>query len=223
MLKKFNNLVKSQKSIMAANIQEFTENRPKILEKRTLLVITGASKGLGRQLALDFIPRISSGSFILLISSNETKLEETFELVEQAVKDCHGKGVIKVRTVPFDLREINAGTSNQLLEAIPSCLDEKFEQIIFIHNAGTLGDVGKKARELLDAPELHQYWNLNISSPVIFNSAFLRRFEPNTKRGILIINISSLCAVQAMKTWSLYCTGIYEEIFSLRNTQCSSG
>ncbi|KAK8384281.1 hypothetical protein O3P69_009210 [Scylla paramamosain] len=80
-------------------------------------------------------------------------------------------------------------------------------QALLFHNAGSLGTV-KYLREMDDATRLSTYFDLNISSVILLNAAFMRLISTLSGKVIVkVINVSSLCALEPFKSWGLYCTG----------------
>ncbi|KAF0292062.1 hypothetical protein FJT64_009902 [Amphibalanus amphitrite] len=49
--------------------------------RRTLLLVTGASRGLGRELAVKLTARLASGSVVVLTARNEADLMRTAEMI----------------------------------------------------------------------------------------------------------------------------------------------
>ncbi|KAF9416576.1 hypothetical protein BGZ76_004652, partial [Entomortierella beljakovae] len=83
---------------------------------------------------------------------------------------------------------------------------------VLVNNAGSIGDLSKTAKEIT-WQEARAYLDFNVVSLVGLCSAFLkdtlkafpREQFPNHKT--VIVNISSLLAVQAFSNWSLYAAG----------------
>lgn len=168
--------------------------------EKTFCVISGASRGLGRELAIQFSQKFASGSVLLLLARNLEGLEKTKTDVLQVAPQV--KVVISV-----------ADLSDPHTEQFPTYIQEglhgfdvhDFQQAIIIHNAGSL--VHKYATELKDVPNLQNYYNLNLISTIALNTAFLEVFNRDTKTKRLVINISSLLAIVPLRQSSLYCTG----------------
>lgn len=73
--------------------------------------------------------------------------------------------------------------------------------------AGTLGDVSKSFVDLADPDEINSYWALNLTSMVCLTSSILKAFPNSPGLSRIVVNISSLCALQPYKGWTLYCAG----------------
>lgn len=60
---------------------------------------------------------------------------------------------------------------------------------------------------LADAAEMNSYWALNLTSMLCLTSCILRAFPDSPGLSRTVVNISSLCALQPFKGWTLYCAG----------------
>merc|ERR1712098_897876 len=78
------------------------------------------------------------------------------------------------------------------------------EVAIVIHNAGTLGQDGRKITELTNIDEMSCYYRLNLFSVICLNSVFQSMFP---KSRMVFINVSSILALQPLTTWGNYCGG----------------
>lgn len=61
-----------------------------ILSGKVFLVVTGASQGIGRQIAVTFGKRLGAESKILLLARNEKGLKETAEAIGNVEVECVG-------------------------------------------------------------------------------------------------------------------------------------
>lgn len=164
---------------------------------RTLCILTGASRGFGRSLALLLAPRLAAGSSLMLTARNGGALRTLSDELGAAWPD------LRVLCVSADLGS-EAGLQ-RLLEALPRPQD--LQRLLLINNAGTLGDVSKNVVDFADPAEVNGYWAVNVTSTLCLTSGVLRAFprSPGLKR--TVVNISSLCAIKPFKSWSLYCAG----------------
>lgn len=163
-------------------------------------LVTGASKGLGRTIAVQFCREAKQDSVFLLLARNKDVLEETKR--QMLEKNNSINIIIKV----IDLSQPNSDhyrkilmDSLQYVKMSPG----NFDHSILVHNAGSLGDISKNGQTLSDVQELRNYFDLNLNSVIILTSAYLQLFLKNR----VIINISSLAALKPFKGWHLYCTG----------------
>lgn len=161
---------------------------------------TGASRGFGRTLALLLAPMLSPGSMLVLSARNDEALQQ----LEAELGT--GQPGLRVVRVPADLGS-KAGLQRLLgaLRELPR--PEGLQRVLLINNAGTLGDVSKSFVDLADPDEINSYWALNLTSMVCLTSSILKVFPDSPGLSRIVVNISSLCALQPCKGWTLYCAG----------------
>lgn len=133
------------------------------------IVITGASEGIGKSLALEMLKH--SDIHLFLISRNEAKLKSTFY------------NESRVTLLPFDLM---GGDYNPILERISS----KTQSLdIIINNAGAI--VNKPFKEISHS-DFDRIVNTNFKAPFFLIQSFLPLLNP----GSHIVNISSMGGFQ---------------------------
>nr|XP_020650816.1 sepiapterin reductase [Pogona vitticeps] len=71
----------------------------------------------------------------------------------------------------------------------------------------SLGDVSKPFVDFTSPAEVNTYLAFNVTSALCLTAAVLKAFPAQPGLCRTVVNISSLCALQPFKTWSLYCTG----------------
>jgi sepiapterin reductase len=92
----------------------------------------------------------------------------------------------------------------QILRAIEDS-ESEFDEIILINNAGSLGHVGS----CIDSPSLHELSkniDLNITSSLWMSVRFAR-FAKEKDFRVVLVNISSLVAVEPFPTLGIYSAG----------------
>ncbi|XP_015914185.1 sepiapterin reductase [Parasteatoda tepidariorum] len=161
----------------------------------TFLIVTGASRGLGQTLAIEFCKKLCDGSDAFLLARDKSKLTLTQDAISSTTS-------VKPQIVAIDLALPDSPSYEHLLTKYAQ---KSYSQVILIHNAGTLGDVSKTAANCTSSSEIRDYFDLNVHSAMFLTSAFLKVFEKSERK--LIINISSLAAIQPFQGWNLYCTG----------------
>ena len=152
--------------------------------KATYSIITGASAGLGRELAVQLSREWSgTNSTIVLVSRNATKLEETKEMILKSSS-------VSVSIVPADLSDLNGLTevSTKILEGYTS---DKYQQAAIFHNAGSLGDIVTPTADQTDPSDITQYLTLNYTSMWILTTRFLSSIKTGPR---FIMNMSSIVA-----------------------------
>uniref|UniRef100_UPI00398F5CB0 sepiapterin reductase-like n=1 Tax=Pristiophorus japonicus TaxID=55135 RepID=UPI00398F5CB0 len=172
---------------------------------RSLCVVTGASRGLGRSLSVVLAPRLGPGSHLVLVARCGERLRETERQVRAEAPAAGGE--LRISRLQADLsrpeglqRVVGWLSGDRELGGPP-------ERLILVNNAGTLGDISKYVVDLTDPAEVSDYFALNFTSATCLTASVLKAFPERENLGRTIINISSLCAIQPFKSWSLYCAG----------------
>ncbi|XP_006863050.1 PREDICTED: sepiapterin reductase [Chrysochloris asiatica] len=167
---------------------------------RVVCVLTGASRGFGRALAPLLAPLLSPGSVMVISARNDEALQQL-----EAELDSRRPG-LRILRVSADLGT-EAGLQH-LLDAVRELpKPEGLQRLLLINNAGTLGDVSKGFVDLCDPAEMSNYWALNLTSMLCLTSSILKAFPESPGLRRTVVNISSLCALQPFKGWTLYCAG----------------
>ena len=191
-----------------------------------LVVISGASRGIGRAIALALADAAcinrgktnddeSSSSILvpshlhmILVARSATSLKETADLLQQRCGNSDSN--ITTTCLEMDLAEIDRlpQNVNKILEPLEDCT---YNSCMLINNAGSLGPLGK-ATSICDEDSTSaslKRWrdtiDLNITSSLWMSSQFAKATSHVSL--VRIVNISSLCAIEPFPTMSLYCTG----------------
>lgn len=189
-------------------------DKTKFWNRRTYCLITGASQGIGRQIAIEFAQNVAPGSTFLLLARNIDNLNETKKLMEEVGNEIN----ISVHSFNFyepigiELHKI----IYQSLDMFQKNTDE-FDLSLIIHNAGSLGDLSESTYDMKNIEKLNSYFMLNFFSVCILNAEFLKIFDaekrpPNPLEivptcDICIVNITSLCATKPFASMGYYCVG----------------
>lgn len=164
----------------------------------TFCLVTGASRGFGRSVVMSFAKNchFDEGSEMVLIGRNKDDLQKTKCLVNEA------NAVLNVRIVVADLGNLDGldDCFSQVLPKSSSC----FANAVLINNAASLGNIRSSMKSNQCAKEIQRYFDLNLTSVFVLTTRFLSHF--NSSKNI-IVNVSSLAAIQEMQCMSLYCTG----------------
>ncbi|XP_073471347.1 sepiapterin reductase-like [Aquarana catesbeiana] len=165
-----------------------------------LCVITGASRGFGRSLAWQLCPRVAPGSSLLLVARTEQALHVLAEELTLQYPE------IGVKWVAADL-----GSADGVKKTVQAAKELNgwgtAQRILIINCAGSLGDVTKSFVNFTDPLEVDRYFSFNVSSALCLTSSLLKVFHGRAGLQWLVVNISSLAALQPFKSWTLYCAG----------------
>jgi len=167
-----------------------------LLGVRSFVLITGASRGLGRAIAVELGKVVGAGSTLLLLARNKEYLEVTREIVRDV------RPGLAVEVMVVDLSTADKEVFEKAVRAHLGSADH--EVAIIIHNAGTLGQDGRKITDMTDVDEMTAYYRLNLFHVICLNSVFTSMFP---KSRMAYINISSILALKPLTTWGNYCGG----------------
>ncbi|XP_066158980.1 sepiapterin reductase-like [Euwallacea fornicatus] len=175
--------------------------------KKSLIVITGASKGIGQTIAVEMSKRLATNSIFVLLARSMDGLEKTKNCILETDKS------FTVLTFAIDLSSTDFdGYTEMFNEVLTSVDNANIEYGYLFHNAGHVGDL-KQASELVDLKTWKSYYDLNLFSAILINNAFLRKFQDLFTR-IVIINVTSLAGRQPFANMSMYgCAKASRDIF----------
>jgi sepiapterin reductase len=199
-----------------------------------LVIVTGASRGIGKAVALAFAcssqwPSTTTELRVALVARSEEGLEQTkHDIMAAAVmakKDalnlnisCHVADLSKTdntdgevgTTIPLER------TVSQLFESL-SANENPYQHAILINNAGSVEPIGAASTVHKRYPQIRESFDFNISSSVYLSSAFADKFgsssqsqspeSSSARKAVTIVNMSSLCAVEPFKSMAIYCAG----------------
>ena len=168
-----------------------------------LLVVSGASRGFGQAVAAAFVKSSTTPIVAILTARSEQGLLETKDLMLTAASSTNTNSA-NISIHPVDLGDLDKLERNleELIEAAKPFA--QYERIVIVNNAGSLGHLGK-ATDMTSLQDFSQIINLNVTSSLWFTTRWARELSRN--ENVTIVNISSLCAVQAFPTMSTYCAG----------------
>lgn len=157
---------------------------------RTMTFITGASRGLGLELAR------------ALLREGDTVVTMERKPSAALVEEAKAKGCEFIQ-FSVNLIDLNSGISLLQWWLSQNENSKKFDRIVLINNAGTLGQVG--FIEDGTAQGAADCIRVNFEAPLLLMQAFLRETEEwaAEKR---IMNISSGAGRKAVPGWSMYCS-----------------
>ncbi|XP_037928867.1 sepiapterin reductase-like [Teleopsis dalmanni] len=190
------------------------------LEQKTYFLITGASRGIGQTMAIQIAAKLKAGSVVVLLARSVDGLNKTKLAIEALKKD------LKVCIFSIDLTKAKESEFEEILHHSLSDSDEEgknFERAFIIHNAGSVGDVSKRAVDVSDTSAWTEYYHLNLFSTVSLNCEFYRKFIGVPK---LVVNLSSKCGIEPFASMSFYCSGkaardMYFRVLAVEETKDS--
>jgi sepiapterin reductase len=175
-----------------------------------VVFVTGASRGYGRALSVEYARAASSPTTLVLFSRGVPGLEATRGLV-LAAAPAH----VAVHLVPCDLSDLDslAGVWASALAALPA----QWSRAVLLNNAGGSGRVGQLRGTPLDTggiAAMRAALDLDLLSPWVLSTLFLQavaaRCAPLAAAAAgpaapsVLVNISSLAALQPFA-----CLGAY--------------
>jgi sepiapterin reductase len=175
------------------------------------VVITGASRGLGRAIAVEFarLPNVRSLILIARTSLDSTK-EEAAAVAQRTEPNRSNLNVI---TIQADLG--NLETLDETIVTISEEVQKQQQQeqhnvapqrLIFINNAGSLGFIGR-ATEIPSIRVMQSAIDLNVTSALWMAVCLTKSSSIPQPTSTLIVNISSLVAIQPFPSLALYSAG----------------
>jgi NAD(P)-dependent dehydrogenase (short-subunit alcohol dehydrogenase family) len=152
-------------------------------------LITGASQGLGRQLAIDFAR--AGADRLALVARNPARLAETRRLVERAAPGA------RVREIVADL-----GRREEVERAAAVALEEFGGRVdVLVNNAAVLGPAPRPF--LLDFPPeaFRQVLAVNLEAPLVL----IQRLLPALlEAGGSVVNVTSDAGLVGYPGWGAY-------------------
>ncbi|KAL7576034.1 hypothetical protein ACA910_000821 [Epithemia clementina (nom. ined.)] len=179
-----------------------------------LVVVTGASRGLGRAIAIAFhsIPTSSVKRIrTILMARSIDGLKETRRLIQQEHQSDR-ENEISINS--FDLGDLD--NLNHTLDNMFETLakeDTIFDRVVFVNNAGSLGKLGT-CLESNSLAEMKKAVDFNVTSSLWCTVRFAQfvASTANQKQQqcigeTTIVNISSLAAIQPLPGMAIYSSG----------------
>ncbi|KAK3808680.1 MAG: sepiapterin reductase [Benniella sp.] len=180
-----------------------------------LVIITGANRGFGASVAHSYVAHSGANAVsFVLVGRNKEGLDTVLKELRDAGSD---KNVTVQGAVIGDVDLGDAEALDDNLARIQATtkhlrLNNTITKSVLVNNAGSLGDLSKTAKEFT-WKETRKYLDFNVVSFVGLCSTFLQDSlaafpkEQYPEHKTVIVNISSLLAVQAFSNWGLYAAG----------------
>ena len=145
-------------------------------------MVTGASQGLGRALALAYA---REGAMLVINSRN-------YESIRDVVEEIHSLGV-EVLGIGADV------TSSSDVDDLVDVAVEHYHRIdVLVNNAGLLGP--RMAIEEYPEDEWHRVLDANLTGPFLVSKAAI----PYMREGASIVNVTSGVSIEGRAEWGAY-------------------
>ncbi|XP_028131947.2 sepiapterin reductase-like [Diabrotica virgifera virgifera] len=168
--------------------------------KKAIVFITGASRGIGRTLAIEICRKLKQSSILVLIARSKAGLEETKFHIGEINKSVH------VDTVSLDLSKPDINEYNDVFKKVLSNINtEDVKTGIIFHNAGHVATI-KQTTDLTDLAVWRKFYDMNLFSCVLLNNVFIKSLRPVVPK-LVVINITSLTGHVPLKNLSMYGSG----------------
>lgn len=165
----------------------------------TFCVVTGASQGIGKAIAIEVSKLFGPNSVLVLLARNKEELAQTTKL-------CESDNV----KVVYKSVDLSVASEQEMYEVISEALTGRkvkdFLSCVIFHNVGSLGNLSIETSHLEDVTEMRKYYELNVFKVISLNTQFLKIFMEVEDR-IIVVNITSLCAIKPMGGMAYYCSG----------------
>ncbi|XP_052755100.1 sepiapterin reductase [Galleria mellonella] len=169
------------------------------LSGSTYCVLTGASQGIGRAIAVEVSKLLGPNSLMLLLARNKQELAKTASL-------CESDNV----KVLFESVDLSRAANKEMKGVLENSLQRRnvtdFALNLIFHNVGSLGNLAVETSRMEDVEELREYYDLNVFKVISLNTQFLKIFQDVEDR-VVIVNVTSLCAIKPMGGMAFYCSG----------------
>ncbi|XP_022822858.1 sepiapterin reductase [Spodoptera litura] len=169
------------------------------LSGATYCVLSGASQGIGRAIAVELSKHLGPKSLMLVLARNKEELAKTADL-------CKSDNV----NIVFESMDLSKASAADMLSVIQSSLKgynvTDFATSVIFHNVGSLGNLSVETERMENVEEMRHYYDLNVFNVISLNTQFLKVFEEVEDR-VVIVNVTSLCAIKPMSGMASYCSG----------------
>lgn len=173
---------------------------------RRLVIVTGASRGIGAEIAMEAHRRFKETPTLLLISRNQDLLNETKSKILTSSSSDTSSSAIHTLRIDFSIEVKVSDYVNMLKSSLGGggSGDDNlthFDELYVFYNHGTLkiGSIDELAESA------SQEFITNVTSVWLFLSAVRKVFTLETIPRQFHINMSSLMATKTTNSMSVYC------------------
>ena len=157
--------------------------------ERTLLVVTGASRGLGRAICQAFFEKHGVDFTIVrccLVARSRDGLAATNQSLREMTTTSPDSLIIDTHIL--DLGDLNT-LDTKWQEIMQNLTPTDFEKLILINNSGSIGEIGPMATSNLSLKEWRQTIDLNITSS-FWTTRVWGQWAISNKLPATLVNIS---------------------------------
>uniref|UniRef100_A0AC35TT71 Sepiapterin reductase n=1 Tax=Rhabditophanes sp. KR3021 TaxID=114890 RepID=A0AC35TT71_9BILA len=171
--------------------------------KNVLVVVTGASQGIGQCIVEELAQKVGPLSSFLLLARNGQKLVELVDKISMNRPNAADSCAV------LDLSSKEEKFAEKVVESFKDYVEtESYDLILIFHNAGTTGDNSKKAEEILDMTQWEDHMHVNLITTISLNNQFLKVLkDTGLNVPTTIVDTTSLLAVRAFPSFSQYSVG----------------
>ncbi|XP_069114691.1 sepiapterin reductase-like [Argopecten irradians] len=179
------------------------EKPDQMFHKKSFIAITGASRGIGKSMALKFAIMFPPKSVLVLMARNVGAME----IVRTEIITLTPNITVIIRQ--YDQGKTDQGYFDGIFDRVLSenkITKGDFEQVMLVHNCVSTGDKDRTALQHCDGDRVRSYFNTNLCGMILLNSSFFTTFYgPSPVR--VVVNISSGAAQRPAPSLGLYSAG----------------
>lgn len=147
--------------------------------KKSLYIITGSSKGLGKAL----VEQLTLSQHNLVVGISRSVME---------------------KAANFTAIQLDIGDTDALISQLDRVFPEgDFQDVVLINNAGWIGEIASLGK--LDPEGIQRIQAINVIGPALLMNEFVKRYHQLEGKKV-VVNISSGAAGKAVDGWSGYCS-----------------
>lgn len=174
--------------------------------QRAFVIVTGASRGIGRSVAVQLAEFFAANSVLVLVARDAQALEETADHIRQS---CGNR--ITLRLLAIDLAEPTDNELQQICRIDGAATPSPFDVALIVHNVGTIGDITLGAAACGNAVMWQSYYATNVFSVARLNVCFLERFavadgKTSATTAVFVVNVTTKCSTVPYASFTMYCT-----------------
>jgi short-subunit dehydrogenase len=174
-----------------------------------LIIITGASRGIGVSLAYELNDKFTDKSSFLLIARDQAKLDQVKAEMKNKMPTS-SQNVIHTLSLDFSIQM----KVEQVYEILNKIVNDQnsYKQLFVFYNHGTL----KLSPLEKIADHVNDEFQINVTSVWVLMAAIRQMFPLNAVPTQFHVNISSLLATKVLKHFSIYNTSNFKLKFILK-------